>query len=152
MPNLYRTLDGQERRPGTPLSFWLADGTLVEAVWAGSAQEEKLDWWTRPASGNRLAQSEPIAAVASKADDDGEMIWGDAPAGAHLLFVLETPSPGKNYQLAKLVTTAATPAQTASFRHDRAALFANLHPDGTIQKISPLSPPPPKPPAQGELF
>lgn len=49
MPNLYRTLDGQERKPGTPLPFQLADGGIVEGVWAGSAMEEKLDWWLRKA-------------------------------------------------------------------------------------------------------
>jgi len=154
MPNLYRTLDGQERKPGTPLSFLSADDSLFEGVWAGSAMEEKLDWWLRKA-GHQLAQSEPVAAVATKADDNGEIIWGDAPANARLIFVLEAPAldkTGRPYRLAKMVTTAATPAQAAYFRHDRSSLFGQLQPDGTIQKIAPLTPPPPAPPSQGELF
>ena len=105
MPNLYRTLDGHERKPSTPLPFQLADGSLVEGIWAGSAMEEKLDWWLRKA-GNELVQSEVVAAIAVKADDNDEIIWGNAPAGARLLFVLEAPPPGKNYRLAKMVTTA----------------------------------------------
>lgn len=154
MPNLYRTLDGQERKPGTLLTFQLADGTIIQGVWAGSAMEEKLDWWLRK-PGHPLAQSEAVAAVATKADDNGEIIWGDAPANARLLFVLEAPALGKAgqlYRLARMVTTAATPAQVAYFRHDRSSLFGNLQPDGTIQKIPALTPPPPAPPAQGELF
>ena len=151
MPNLYRTLDGHERKPGQPLPFQLASGALVEAVWAGSATEEKLEWWLRKA-GSQLGQSEQVAAVASKADDDGEIIWGEAPAGAKLLFVLEAPPPGKNYRLAKMVTTAASPAQAVYFRHDRSSLFGTLQRDGMIRKIPPLAPPPPLRPAQGELF
>ena len=151
MPNLYRTSDGSERKPSTPLSFQLADGSTVEGIWAGSATEEKLDWWLGKA-GNQLAQSEPVIAVAVKADDNGEIVWGDAPNGARLIFVLEAPPPGKNYRLAKMVTTSANPAQVAYFRHDRFSLFGTLQPDSTIRKIPPLTPPPPKPPAQGELF
>lgn len=151
MPNLYRTPDGAERKPGTPLSFYLASGAVVEGVWAGSAMEEKLHWWLRK-MGNQLVQSEPVAAVAAKADDDGEIIWGNAPENARLIFVLETPPSGKSYRLAKMVTTTANPAQIAYFRHDRASLFGRLQPDGTIHKIPPLAPPPPLPPAQSELF
>jgi len=151
MPNLYRTLDGKERKPGTPLAFQLADGAIVEAFWAGSATEEKLDGWLRGAS-NQLAHSEAVAAVAVKADDNGEIIWGDAPDDARLIFVLLAPPPGKNYRLAKMVTTAAHPAQVAYFRHQRFCLFGTLQSDGTIRKIPPRTPPPPNPPAQGELF
>ena len=151
MPNLYRTLDGHERKPSAPLPLQLADGSLVEGIWAGSAMEEKLNWWLRKA-GNELVQSEVVAAIAVKADDNGEIIWGDAPAGARLLFVLEAPPPGKNYRLAKMVTTAATTAQIAYFRHERFSLFGTLQPDGTIRKISPIAPPPPVGPAQSELF
>ena len=152
MPHLYRTLDGLERKPSTPLSFLLADGSIIEGVWAGSAMEEKLDWWLRKA-GHQLAQSEPVAAVAAKADDNGEIIWGDTPTQARLIFVLEAPAldkTGRPYRLAKMVTTAATSAQAAYFRHNRSSLFGQLQPDGTIHKISPLTPPPPVPPAQGE--
>ena len=151
MPNLYRTLDGTERKPGTSIPFRLSDGSIVEGIWAGSATEEKLDGWLRK-TGSQLAQSEAVAAVASKADGNGEMIWGDAPDGARLIFVLLSPPLGKSYRLAKMVTTAANPAQAAYFRHGRFALFGTLQPDGTIRKIPPLTPPPPDPPAQGELF
>lgn len=154
MPNLYRTPDGQERKPSTPLSFQLADGTVVEGVWAGSAMEEKLDWWLRK-PGNPLAQSDAVAAVAAKADDNGEIIWGDAPSHARLIFVLEAPvldKAGQAYRLAKMVTTAASTAQTAYFRHDRSSLFGTLQPDGAVRRIPPLTPPSPVPPAQGELF
>lgn len=152
MPNLFRTLDGKIWKPKDSLPLTLPDGTTVEGIWAGSATEERLrDTWLRPA-GNQLTQSEMVAAVASKADDDDEIIWGDAPAGARLFFVLTAREPGKDYRLAKLVTTAATPAQSAYFRHDRASLFGELEPNGSLAKIPPLTPPPPAPPAQGELF
>jgi len=139
-----------ERKPSTSIPLQLADGSATEGVWAGSATDEKLGWWLRK-PGNQIAQSEPIAAVASKADDNGEMIWGDAPDGARLVFVLEASPPGKNCRLAKLVTVAATPSQIAHFRHERSALFATLQPDGNIKRIPPLDPPPPTPP-QSELF
>jgi hypothetical protein len=151
MPNLFRTTVGQERKPGPVIQFELADGSAVEAIWAGSATEEKLDWWLRK-PGSQLAQSEPVAAVASKADDDGELIWGDAPNGTRLLFVIEAAPPGKSYRLAKMVTTAATLAQRAYFRHERSALFGRLNSDGSIQRILPCPPPKPTGPAQGELF
>jgi hypothetical protein len=151
MPNLFRTLQGEVRKPSVPLSFELADGQALQAIWAGSATEEKLEWWLNKA-GNDLAQSEPVAAIASKADDDGEMIWADAPPGARLIFVVLGEEAGKGYRLAKMVTTAATPAQHAYFRHDRAALFGSLGPEGGIRRIAPLAPPPPQRPVQGELF
>ena len=93
MPHLYRTLEGIERKPGAPIPLLFADGSSVEGIWAGSATDEKLGWWLRKA-GNQIAQSEPVAAIASKADDNGEMIWGDAPNGARLFFVLEASPPG----------------------------------------------------------
>jgi hypothetical protein len=151
MPNLYRTSDGEERRPGIPILFRLADGQMVEATWAGSATEEILTWWLRK-PGSELVQSELVAAIASKADDDEEIIWGDAPAQARLIFVLGPPEPGKDYRLAKMVTTAATPAQAAYFRHGRAALFGTLQADGSIRRIPAPEPPLPRGPAQRELF
>jgi hypothetical protein len=151
MPNLFRTLDGTVRKPSTPISFERADGTAVEAIWASSAQEEKLDWWLRD-PGSQLVQSEEVIAIAVKAKDTQELLWADAPPGARLIFLLQPPPPGKNYQLAKMVTTASTPAQIATFRHDRFSLFGTLNCNGTISKIPPLDPPPPAPKAQGELF
>lgn len=151
MCNLFRTLDGRQRRPSTQIPVQLADGRSIEGTWAGSAKEEKLDWWLRK-PGNQLVQSEPVSAVALKADDNGELIWGEAPAGARLIFVLEAQPPGKSYRLAKLITTAASAAEIAYFRHDRFALFGTLEPEGGIRRIPSLVPPPPKGPAQGELF
>jgi hypothetical protein len=151
MPNLFRTHDGKIRNPSDRLSLTLADGTAVEGVWAGSATEEKLDWHLRQ-PGSQITQSEPVAAIATKADDNGEIIWGDAPSEARLLFVLLPPATGKNYRLARMVTTAANAAQLAYFRHPRFSLFGQLKPDGTIARIPPPQPPPPPPKAQGELF
>ena len=112
---------------------------------------EKLSWWLgKP--GHQLVQSEPVAAFAVKADDDGEIVWGEAPAEARLIFVLEAMLPGKDYRLAKMVTTAATPAQLAYFRHERSALFGMLQAGGGVRRIPAPEPPPPRGPAQGELF
>jgi len=127
------------------------DGSTVQAIWAGSAQEEKLGWWQHQ-PGNELVQSEPVAAIAIQADDDKEMTWGDTPDQARLIFVLCPSPPEKDYRLARLVTTAATPAQFAHFRHPRFALFGTLWPDGGIHRIPPLEPPPPRAPAQRTLF
>lgn len=151
MPHLFRTLDGIERKPSTSIPLQLPDGSPIEGVWAGSATDEKLDWWLRK-PGSQIAQGEPVAAIASKADDNGEIIWGDAPPGARLIFVLEAPPSGKNYRLAKMVTVTANSAQIAYFRHERFALFGTLQGDSRIQRIAPLAPPPPAAPPQGELF
>ena len=147
----FRTLDGKLWKPSHPVSLTLADGVKVERIWAGSAQEEKLAWWLgKP--GNQLAQTEEVSEVAIKADDAREIVWGAAPAGSRLLFELEAPPPGKNYRLAKMVTTAANPAQVVHFRHERFSLFGTLKPDGTVARIPPLPPPLPDRPSQGNLF
>jgi hypothetical protein len=152
MPNFFRTIDGKVWKASQAIRLELADGEIIQGIWAGSAQEEKLDWWLRPAVGNKLAQSDEVAAVAAKAEDDGELIWGEAPAGARIFFILIAPDAGKDYWLAKMVTTAANPAQVAHFRHARFALFGKFRPGGGIEKIPPVEPPPPPPPAQPELF
>jgi hypothetical protein len=152
MPNLFRTLDGTIHKAGETIPLTLPNGAATEGVWAGSATEEKLQQLWLRSHGNQITQSEFVAAVASKAEDNGEMIWGDAPSSARLFFVLVAPERGKSYRLAKLVTIAATPAQVAHFRHKRASLFGYLESNGTIVKVAPLDPPPPPPPAQGELF
>jgi|SRR5579863_1613077 len=154
MPHQFCTADDRLWKPGEQVELTLADGTRVQGTWAGSAQEEKLKWWLSQ-HGNRLAQTEQISKVAIQADDDEEMIWGAAPVGARLIFVLQLQPPGKNYRLAKMVTTASTPAQVMYFRHERFSLFGSLQPDGTVAKIPPLLPPllpPPSPPKQGQLF
>ncbi|EDY15892.1 hypothetical protein CfE428DRAFT_6584 [Chthoniobacter flavus Ellin428] len=151
MPNLFRTPDGKIWKANARIPLWLADGTTLEEHWAGSAKHETLDEKWRSRAGSQIAQTEIVAAIASRADDNGEMIWGDAPPNTRLLFVV-VPERGKGYSLARMVTTAATKAQQAHFRHDRSALFGHLKPDGSIAIISPLDPPPPPPPAQGELF
>lgn len=154
MPHLFRTLDGRLWKAGQPLSLTLADGTPVEGLWGGSAQEEKLDWWLRK-PGHQLTQTDEAAEVAVRDDDTDEINWGPAPPRARLFFVLEPPVTGKNgepYRLAKMVTTATTPEEAAYFNDTRFALFGRFRPDGSIARIPPLPPPPPKPPAQGELF
>lgn len=151
MPHLFRTADDKLCKASHPISLTLADETPVEGIWAGSAQEEKLAWWLRK-PGNELAQTGEVAEIAVKAEDTGKINWGRAPEGAKLIFVLEAPTVGKTghtYRLAKMVTTAATPEQIAYFRDERFSLFGTLKPDGTIARISPLPPPPPE---QGELF
>ena len=151
MCNLYRDGKGDVWKPGQKVPVMFADGTESEGVWAGSAREEKLDWWLGKA-GNVLAQSELVTEVAFKADDDGELQWGQAPEGAHLLFVVEAPPPGKKYRLARMITARANPGQVAYFRHDRFSLFGTLASDGTIERIQPPPAPVPKPPKQRELF
>lgn len=151
MPHLFRTIDEKLWKASQLIPLKLADGTPVEGIWAGSAQEEKLAWWLRK-PGSELAQTGEVSEIAVKAEDTNKINWGAAPEGARLIFVLEAPTVGKSgqtYRLAKMVTTAATPAQIAYFRDERFSLFGTLNPDGTIARISPLSPPPPE---QGELF
>lgn len=154
MPHLYRTLDGTVWRPSKGVSLTRADGTKMEGIWAGSAQEEKLAWWLRP-PGSDLAQTEEVAEIAVKDEDTDELRWGAAPAGSRIFFVLQPPTRGKSgepYRLAKLVTAAATPSQIAYFNDERFSLFGTLNADGSITKIPPLDPPPPSPPDQGELL
>jgi hypothetical protein len=151
MPNLFRTLDGKVWKPKDSLPLTLADGTKIEGIWTGSATDEKRDWWVGK-SGNELTQSEEITAVATKSDDTKELLWLDAPPHARLFFVLEARATGKNYRRALMVTAPATPAQKAYLHHDRFSLFGKFKPDGTIERITPLDPPPPRPALQGELF
>ena len=154
MPHLFRTLDGTLYKASHSISVTLIDGTKAEAIWGGSAQEEKLEWWLRK-PGHQLGQTEAVAEVAVRNDDTDEIAWGAAPRGARVFFVLEGPTlakSGGSYRIAKLVTTAVTPSQLAYFNDTRFALFGTFNRDGSIARIAPLEAPPPKPPAQGELF
>lgn len=152
MPNLFRTLDGTIWKPGHPVSLVLADGTAVEGTWTGSAQDEKRNWWLRT-PGNELTQtSAEVTAVASKDKDTEEILWLDTPPRTRLFFVLEGRAPGKPYRRALMLTVPATAAQDAYLNHERFALLGYFKPDGSIAEISPLAPPPPRQPAQGELF
>ena len=118
MPHRFRTTDGKIYGPGakTPIAVSLPDGEEPEVIWGGCAQNEKLGWWLKK-EGHAIAQSAlEVAAIAIEAEDTKELIWGDAPPGARLIWVLEPPvvsKAGKPYQLAKMVTVAATPAQVA---------------------------------------
>ena len=151
MPNLFRSRDGKIWKPGEVLRLTLADGSAGEGTWAGSATEERLDWWLgKP--GNQLGQTEEIAAIALKAEDNGEMIWGDAPVGSRLFFVLEGAVAGKTYRLAKMVTAATTPAQAAYFRHGRFALFGEFDAQGRVRRMTAPDPIGASPRAQPELF
>ncbi|WP_367870428.1 hypothetical protein [Luteolibacter sp. Populi] len=157
MPHRFRTTDGKIYGPGskTPFPVSLPDGAEAEVIWGGCAQHEKLGWWLRK-PGHAIAQSaQEVAAIAIQAEDTKEFIWGDAPPGARLIWVLEPPvvsRAGSSYQLAKMVTVEATPAQLAYFRDTRFALLGSLDPAGKITAIPALEPPPARPPAQGELF
>ena len=126
-------------------------GTKIDGIWTGSATDEKRDWWVGK-SGNELTQSDEIMAVGTKSDDTKELLWLDAPPHARLFFVLEARETGKNYRRALMVTVPTTPEQRAYLHHDRFSLFGKFKPDGTIERIPPLDPPPPRPPRQGELF
>ena len=156
MPHRFRSKEGIVYGPGskTPFAVGFPDGREVEVIWGGCAQNEKLAWWLRK-PGHGIAQTGEVAAVAIQAEDTGEFVWGDAPPGARLIFVVEPPTVSKSggtYRLAKMVTVEATPAQLAYFRDTRFALFGTLDPAGKVAEIPSLEPPPPAPPAQGELF
>ncbi|GAT34066.1 hypothetical protein TSACC_22489 [Terrimicrobium sacchariphilum] len=152
MCNRYRTVSA-EWRAGQELELEVVGGDFYRPKWAGSATVEKLKrYWLRE-PGSELAQTrEDVTEVSETAEDDGELQWCAAPAGARLLFVIAAPPPGKTYRLAKLITTAATPDQAAYFRRDRFPLLGRLTPSGEIAIIPPLPAPPPKPKPQGELF
>lgn len=151
MPNLFRTADGQVWKPKDLLPLVTADGKTIEGTWTGSAQHEKFNWWIGK-SGNDLAQSAEVTAVATKSDDTEELLWLDAPPDARLFFVIEAREPGKNYRRALMITVPATREQAAYLHHDRFSLFGQFQPDGSIRRIAALQPPPPRPPLQAELF
>ena len=154
MPHLFRTPDNRIWKASHPIPLWKADGAQVMGIWGGSAQSEKLAWWLKK-PGHELTQSDVVSAVAVRDDETQEIRWGEVPQGVRLLFVLEPPLVGKcgeNYRIAKMVTTAATPAQTAYFRDERFALLGSLRLDGTVDVTEPLAAPKPEHPAQGELF
>ena len=157
MPHALRTIDVHPWKPGDRFSATLANGATVTAVWGGCARYETLlkKWLYTP--GNELAQGPHVSEVAITDEETGKTRWGPAPSGAGLLFVLLpviTGKDGREYRLGKLVTTEATPEELAYFRDNRVALFGTLTPDGKIQVIPPVSPPPPDAPmpVQGELF
>ena len=143
MPHLFRTRDGVERTPGKSLTLTLANGTEVEALWTGSAQNEKLRWWqSKP--GHELAQSDEVIAVAIRGEHTNQLRWGDTPAGAHLFFVLLPPQKSKSghsYRRARMVTTVCTPEQEKYFDDLRFALLGTFGADGKIAKMEPLPPP-----------
>ncbi|MES2658042.1 MAG: hypothetical protein V4689_05460 [Verrucomicrobiota bacterium] len=155
MPHQFHTTDGTDWKPGRPFPLQLADGSMVEGIWAGCAQHEKLGWWLKK-PGNQLARSSEVSAIAIKGEDDGELRWGETPDAVCLFFVIEPPTMGKSgesYRLAKMVTIAATPEQVAFFQDERFALLGKWDANREISIIPPLTPPP-APPAQrqGELF
>ncbi|MGL4400313.1 MAG: hypothetical protein ACRCXD_10625 [Luteolibacter sp.] len=155
MPHLFRTTDGTVWKPGKPFPLELADGSMVEGLWAGCAQYEKLSWWLKK-PGNQLARSFEVSEIAIKGEDDGELRWGDVPSGSHLFFVIELPTVGNSgtsYRLAKMVTIAATPEQVAFFQDERFALLGKWGKNREVLIIPPAIPPPVVPsPRQGELF
>lgn len=156
MPHRFRSREGKVYGPGnkTPFPVWFADGTEAEVIWGGCAQNEKLSWWLRK-PGHGIAQTAEVAAVAIEAEDTGEFVWGDAPAGVRLIFVVEPPTvskSGSSYRLAKMVTVEATAEQLAYFRDTRFALFGTLDGAGRVDAVASLEPPPALPPVQGELF
>lgn len=152
MPNLFRTLDGTIWKPGHPVDLVLADGTALTGIWTGSAQDEKRNWWLRTPGSELTQTAEEVAAVASKDKDTEELLWLDTPARARLFFVLQAREPGKDYRRALMLTVPATREQDAYLNHERFALLGHFQPDGSIQEIAPLPAPPPRQPAQRELF
>lgn len=157
MPHAFRTIDGRPWKTGQPFITTLKDGTGAVSVWGGCARHETLQEKWLYVRGNELAEGPLVSEVAITEEETGIMRWGPAPPGARLLFVLLPVVTGKNgqdYRLAKLITTEATAGELAYFRDNRVALFGTLAPDGQIQIIPPVTPPPPDEPApiQGELF
>ncbi len=109
MPHFFRTTDDTVWKPGKLFPRQLVDGSMVEGIWAGCAQHEKLGWWLKN-PGNQLARSAEVCAIAIKGEDDGELRRGDVPQGGHLFFVIEPPKVGKSdesYRLSKMITIAA---------------------------------------------
>ncbi|WP_395745788.1 hypothetical protein [Prosthecobacter sp.] len=154
MCNIYRTTDGKVWKASQKVDLSRADGSKVEGVWGGSAKQEKLDWWLKK-PGHELTQTAEVAAVGVKDNKTEDVAWGDAPEGAHLLFVLEAPVVGKNgapYRIAKMVTREATEGEASYFQEPRCSLFGTMTADRGIRRLSPLPAPPPKPSAQSELF
>lgn len=153
MCNKYRDEDG-EHRAGEVLDLLTHDGIVLSGKWAGSATREKLKWWASHPGAQLVQTPKPITEVSETAKDDGELQWCDAPDGARLFFVLEASPPGKDYRLAKLITTKATESQEAYFRRDRFPLLGRLNEAGEIEEIPPLPAPAPviKVKPQGELF
>lgn len=157
MPHQFRTKGGELGRAGKePIKLQLTNGTALSCIWGGSAQHENLATKWLNKKGHLLAQTlDEVSALAVRDEDTNKIRWGDAPPGAHLLFVIEDEKKGKDghpYRMARLVTSAATPEEEAYFKDNRTALFAKLGPGNPITIIPPLQPPPPEPPAQGELF
>jgi hypothetical protein len=155
MPHQFRTTDGTDWKPSRPFPLELADGAVVEGIWAGCAQYEKLSWWLKKPA-NQLARSAEVSAIAIKGEEDGKLRWGETPEGVHLFFVIEPPTVGKSgesYRLAKMVTIAATPEQVAFFQDERFALLGNWDEQRAISITPPAIPPAAAPsPRQGELF
>jgi len=139
MPHRFRTLDGRECKPQQLIPLVLEEGSYAHGTWAGSATVEKLTWWTRPGSGNVLTQSlDIVTEIAQKDDSTGELVWGPLPQDTRLFFVLEAPSPGKNYRLARLLTTAATNPEIAYYNHPRAPFLGRWE-DGSLIEMPPLA-------------
>ena len=85
MPHLFRTTDGTVWKPDKPFPLQLADGSMIEGIWAGCAQHEKLGWWLKNPE-NQLARSAEVCAIAIKGEDDGELRWGRCAAGGPFVF------------------------------------------------------------------
>lgn len=156
MPHRSRPHNGIVRKASQRIPFLLPDGSEIEAVWGGTAQNEMVDSCLGK-SGYELAQSGEIEAAAGSDDESNEVRRGATATsgGAGLFFVVEPEGTGKDgqpYRPGRMVTREATPEQEAYFRDARFALLGIMNPDGSISIIEPLTPPAPEPPAKGELF
>jgi len=155
MCNKFRSISGKEWRPGDEIPLELIDGPAATGIWAGCAQQEKLDWWIKQQGGQLAQMAEPVAEIAEGSKIvSKKLTWGPAPEEAHLLFVLLPALPGKSYALTKLITTAARADQEAYFQNHRFPLLGSLE-NGKIQVKPPLvapDAPPLERKEQGELF
>jgi hypothetical protein len=134
----------------------MPDGVEAEDFPGGPPQNEKLDHGPDTSAFGLVQTEEDFAADAPAAvreDDTNEVRRGESPE-AGPFFAVEPATPakdGSSWHLARMVTTDTAPQPAAYFRDARFVLLGIMNPDGSISVIEPLTPPPPDPPAQGEL-
>lgn len=142
----------------------MTDHRIEKGVWAGSAQKEKLRYWTKTMSGEVVT----VPGVSRWGEIDGlREEWEDIPEGLTLAGILLPPQMGLNgqtYRLLKIMTAPATGKQLGRFEKDRAVEYVEDLPGIALFPREPRPPKPPpkatrpladptKPaPVQGELF
>lgn len=105
-------IHGKIFRPGKPLAI-VGGGGKLRAPWAGFARDEIRAWWKRK---GWTEVDVPATRFAERSDRSGRLLWEEIPDGMVLRGLCEERN---RKWILRLVTRAASAAESCRFEHDR---------------------------------